>query len=106
MYAKIAAEYIATWCKARFENGQEMESTIAGGKMIDVFDHKGYGSHRYIPADRLATDLGLPARGGIYGYWLMADNSYLLLTCPGRLAFWSGKDADAAEWGNIDFDQI
>src|SRR5687768_12598592 len=98
MYAKIAAEYISGWCVGVFNNPAEMESTVADGSMIDVFDHHGYGSHKYIPADRLTEELGMEKGAGVFGYWKMADGSYLLRTCEGRLAFWSGNDDEKAEW--------
>ena len=99
MYAKIAASYIRAWCIDTFASTPgSMESNIANGQMMDVFDHKGHGTHKYIPADKLTEDLGMPAGAGVYGYWLMADGSYLLLTCPGAVAYWSGKTEDKAEW--------
>lgn len=99
MYARIAAEYISAWCEKAFDtNPSRMESTMANGEMIDVFDHHGHGTHKYIPADRLTEELGMPAGGGVYGYWKLADGSYLLLTCGGRLAYWSGRPEDKAEW--------
>jgi hypothetical protein len=42
--------------------------------------------------------LGMPRVAGVYGYWAMADGSYLLQTCSGRLACWSGKATDKAEF--------
>lgn len=99
MYAKIAADYIHVWCRATFpERNEGMGSTMANGEMIDVFDHRGHGSHKYIPADKLTADLEEPVGAGVYGYWLMADGSYLLLTCKGPLAYWSGKAEDKASW--------
>lgn len=99
MYADVAARYIAIYCRELYGKDSEgMESHMANGSMIDVFDHKGHGSHKHIPADRLTQELGMPEGAGVYGYWLMADGSYLLLTCPGRLAFWSGKEGEPAQW--------
>jgi hypothetical protein len=61
MYAKIAARYISTYCAEVFlEDPVRMESHMANGEMIDVFDHYGGGSHKYIPADKLTEDLGQP----------------------------------------------
>lgn len=98
-YAKMAAEYIGAWCREVFEKDPEtMETHMANGSMIDCFDHKGYGSHKYIPADLLTNQLGMPRGAGVYGYWKMGDDSYLLLTCGGRLAYWSGKLDEKAEW--------
>jgi hypothetical protein len=107
--ARIAGEYITAWCRQKFapvaerpelrdEHPEKMASTVANGNMIDVFDHKGSGSHKYIPADRLTQDLGEPLGAGVFSYWKMYDDSYLLRTCDGRLAHWSGKDEDKAEW--------
>lgn len=96
MYAKIAATYIRAFCKASFKDSDSMESTVAIGEMIDVFDHNGGGTHKYIPADKLSADLEQPAGAGVYGYWVMKDGSYLLRTCCGRLAYWSGKAEDKA----------
>lgn len=99
MYAKIAATYLAAYCRETFtKDPHTMESHMANGEMMDVFDHKGHGSHKYIPADKLTNDLGMRQGAGVYGYWAMSDGSYLLLTCGGRLAFWSGKDTDKAEF--------
>lgn len=99
MYAKIAATYIAAYCRETFnKNPASMESHMANGEMMDVFDHNGHGSHKYIPADKLTEDLCMPKGAGVYGYWAMADKSYLLLTCGGRLAYWSGQATDKAEF--------
>lgn len=99
MYAKIAATYIGAFCRETFDKDPDrMQSTMANGEMIDVFDHVGYGTHKYIPADRLTEELGMRVGGGVYGYWKMKDGSYLLRTCPGPLAYWSGSDDDKAEW--------
>jgi hypothetical protein len=100
--AQIAAQYITAWCRATYkENPDKMASTMANGGMMDVFDHKGHGTHKYIPADRLSHDLELEPGAGVYGYWLMQDGSYLLLTCTGALAWWSGKDEDEARWHEL-----
>ncbi len=107
MYAKIAAQYITAWCRATYKPTKNhpdpdmMGSTMANGGMIDVFDHKGYGTHKYIPADKLTQDLGEREGAGVYGYWAMNDGSYLLLTCKGDLAYWSGKTEDAAQWHGL-----
>lgn len=103
MYAKIAALYITAYCRETFKDkngklGEDMGSALANGEMIDVFDHKGYGTHKYLPAEKLTKDLGEPVGAGVYGFWLMADGSYLLRTCRGKLAYWGGKPEDKAEW--------
>jgi len=101
-YAKTAAQYITAWCRAIYGNKPDrMGSTMANGSMIDAFDHKGHGSHKYIPADRLTSELGEPEGSGVYGFWAMTDGSYLLLTCRGDLAWWSGKDDEPAEWHGL-----
>lgn len=102
-YAEIAANYIHGFCRTTWPNDAEplnMGSTVANGSYIDVFDHKGGGSHKYIPADKLTEDLGETQGAGVFGYWLMGDDSYLLRTSKGPLAHWSGKIEDKAEWGN------
>jgi hypothetical protein len=97
--AQIAACYIHAWCRETWpDKGAEMASTVANGSMMDVFDHKGYGSHKHIPADRLTTDLGEAIGAGVFGYWKMYDDSYLLRTCNGRLAHWDGTDEGKAEY--------
>lgn len=107
--AALAADYIHAWCRqqwpedkrlAHHKDSAQMASTVANGEMIDVFDHQGGGSHKYIPAAKLTEDLGEPQGAGVFGYWKMYDGSYLLRTCNGRLAHWSGKAEDKAEWGN------
>lgn len=107
MYAQLAADYIHAWCRKTWpeptkfcKDGSRMASTVANGEMIDVFDHKGGGTHKYIPADRLTEDLGAEPGSGVYGYWKMADDSYLLRTCDGRLAYWSGSNVDKACWAD------
>jgi hypothetical protein len=52
----------------------------------------------YIPADRLTQGLGEPPGAGVFSYWKMYDDSYLLRTCDGRLAHWDGTDDGKAEW--------
>lgn len=103
-YAQVAAELLNAYCAVTFaadKNPMGMASTMANGCVIDAFDHKGGGSHKYIPADRLTDDLEQPRGGGVYGYWKMQDDSYLLRTCDGRLAWWTGKDEDRAQWGEV-----
>lgn len=102
MMAAIASGYVNAWCRAKWpEEGAKMSSTMMNASMADVFDHIDYGSHKYIPADKLTRDLGEPTGGGVYGYWKMADGSYVLRTCRGPLAYWSGKTEDAAQWGEF-----
>jgi hypothetical protein len=103
--ARIAGEYIHAYCRQKWpekagdaSTGPRMASTVANGSMIDVFDHRGGGSHKYIPADRLTQDLGEPLGAGVFSYWKMYDDSYLLRTCDGRLAHWDGTDEGKAEW--------
>lgn len=98
MHAQIAAMYIRAHCKQTFKKPDTMESTSASGAFIDVFDHQGGGSHKYIPADKLTDDLGMERGAGVYGYWKMSDGSYLLLTCRGPVAYWSGNPEDKAKW--------
>lgn len=101
-YAQVAAQYITAWCRATFkENPDKMGSSMASDKMIDVFDHAGSETHKYIPADRLTADLGAVSGGGVYGAWVMRDKSMLLLTCHGELAWWSGKNGDVAQWHGL-----
>jgi hypothetical protein len=108
--ARIAAAYIHAYCRETFAEDAErvdlrskepvkMASTVANGHMIDVFDHQGSGTHKYIPAERLTLDLGEPLGAGVFSYWKMYDGSYLLRTCDGRLAHWDGTDEGKAEWG-------
>lgn len=98
MYARIAAMYVRAYCRETFEDPGRMESTVANGEFADVFDHVDHGSHKYIPADRLSEELGMRPGAGVFAYWKMADGSYLLRTCPGPLAYWSGRAEDRAEW--------
>jgi hypothetical protein len=101
--AKIAAAYIHAYCRVTWPGeddttGTNMASTVANGSMMDVFDHKGCGSHKYIDADKLTMDLERPLGSGVFGYWKMYDDSYILRTCDGPLAVWSGNPDDKAEW--------
>lgn len=99
MYAKIAAVYIHAFCRETFvKDPDSMAASMANAEMIDVFDHRGYGSHKDIPTNKLNKDLDQSKGGGVYGFWLMGDGSYLLLTCGGRLAYWSGKKEDKAKF--------
>jgi hypothetical protein len=101
-YAKTASQMITAWCRATFtKDADNMGSHMANGSIIDAFDHNGYASHKYIPADKLTQDLGEPSGGGVYGYWQMKDKSCLLVTCRGDLAWWSGKPEDAAQWHGL-----
>lgn len=97
-YARVAASVTNAWCVLKFDD-VKMASTIFNGSYADAFDHTGYGTHKYIPADRLTRDLGEREGAGVYGFWHMKDGSYALLTCDGAMAWWSGKDEDAAQWG-------
>lgn len=102
MYARVAADYITAWCEKKWPPGSEpthlsgagMASTMCMGDMIDAFDIISSGSHKYIPASMLNEKLGLPQGAGVYSYFLFKDKSYLLLTCEGPLAYWSGKEED------------
>ena len=104
--ARIVCLYVHSYCRQQWPEdeaedyckGTKMASTVMNSDFADVFDHKGYGSHKYIPADKLTPDLGESEGAGVFGYWKMYDNSYILRTCRGPLAYWSGKDEDAAEW--------
>lgn len=105
MYALVAAELIHAYCKVKFPPqegssskayGNYMATTVANGPLIDAFDHVGGGSHKYIPTTRLNADLSYPDGAGVFGYWKMKDGSYLLRTCEGPLAVWSGKDDEPA----------
>lgn len=98
MYAKIAGMYVKAHCATTFKDPAGMESTALRGGYVDVFDHKGFGTHKYIPADRLSDELGEPRGAGVYGSFLMGDGSHLLVTCKGPLACWSGKDDEKATW--------
>ena len=102
-YAQTAANYINAYCCMEFpkEHRAGIASTLANGGAIDAFDHVGHGTHKYLPAERLTAELGEPQGAGVYGYWKMADGSYLLLTCRGPLAWWSGQDGDPAQWGKF-----
>jgi len=105
-YAKTAAEMFNVYCAVAFaaegpDRAMAMASTMANGEYIDAFDHQGGGSHKYIPADRLTDDLDQPRGAGVFGFWRMKDGSYLLRTCEGRLAWWTGKDEDKAQWGAV-----
>lgn len=67
-YAQIAAQYITAWCRATYrEDPDEMGSTICSGGTIYAFEHVGYVTHKYIPADRLTEELGMPKGAGVYG---------------------------------------
>ena len=98
MYAKAAAQMIRSHCKTIFKDPDSMETYWAGGMYLDCFDIVGTGSHKYIPADKLTEDLGMRQGAGVHNYAKFSDGSYLLYTCGGRLAFWSGKDEDKAEF--------
>lgn len=101
-YAQVAAQYITAWCRATYNKEPDrMASTMANGGMIDAFDHKGHVTHKYIPADYLTETLGEPEGSGVYGAWCMSDGSYLLLTCRGELAWWSGVEGDHARWHEL-----
>lgn len=97
-YARIAANVTNAWCVLKF-NDVNMASTIFNGLWADAFDHRGWSTHKYIPADRLTQELGEPLGAGVYGAWHMKDGSYALMTCSGAMAWWSGKPDDAAQWG-------
>lgn len=96
--AQIAADYINGHCHLVYGN-VAMASKVANGEMIDVFDHTGGGTHKYIPADRFTQELGEPEGAGVYGYWRMYDGSYLLRTCRGPLAWQDAPREGLAQWG-------
>jgi hypothetical protein len=98
MYARAAAYYIRALSKTMFNEPDRMEGHVPSFETLDCFDITDTGSHKYIPADRLSEQLGLPAGGGVYSYVRFSDNSVLLKTCPGRVAYWSGKTEDAPEY--------
>lgn len=97
--ARIAAMYVGAYCRETFDRDPDgMQSMVLNGGFADVFDHESSGSHKYIPADRLSEQLGMRPGAGVYGYWRMYDGSYILRTCRGPLAIWSGREEDPAEW--------
>lgn len=97
--AKIAAQMIHLWCANKFpdKDGKKMSSTMAD-HLMGVIEHTSSGTYKYIPADRLTVDLGESVGSGVFGYYRMEDSSYILLTCDGRLAYWTGKEEDKACW--------
>lgn len=102
--AQLACELIHAWCEKKWpgdgpSDGARMASTVFNLDVMDVFDHKSFGSYKYIPSERLTRDLGESAGAGIFNYVQLYDGSYVLKTCDGRLAWWSGKEEDRAEWG-------
>lgn len=96
MYAKLASQFIALYTLSVYDD-PKMESMVAP-TVIECFNIKDSGTHKYIPAKRLSEDLGMKESEGVYGYWKFSDGSYLLKTCPGRLAYWSGSEWDMAQW--------
>lgn len=103
--AQIAAMLVHAYCRQTWpeplrhqKDSAQMASTVLCGGFLDVFDFKSFGTHKYIPKDKLNADLGEPEGAGVFGYLRMHDDSYVLQTCDGRLATWSGKDEDKAEW--------
>jgi hypothetical protein len=101
MYAKFAAKYAKAYSRATFKNPDRMESTFCTLGFLDVFDIVSVGSHKYIPVRKLNEDLGLPQGGGVYNYAKFSDGSYLLYTCEGPLAYWSGKSEEKAEFPTL-----
>lgn len=102
--AQQAAAQINAYCRLKWPDDREanMASTWAQGAVIDAYDHLGHGSHKYIPSARYTADLNEREGAGVYGYWIMADQSYLLLTCRGPLAYADTKDS-TARWGEFAF---
>lgn len=97
--AAISCAMTHALCRELFpDKGASMASTMFNGSIADVFDSKERATHKYIPAERLTQDLGEARGAGVYGYCKMWDGSYVLLTCNGRLAHWTGGD-EAAIWG-------
>lgn len=102
--ARIAVELVHAWCEKKWpgdgpSDGNKMASFVFDGKFSDVFDFKTFGTHKYIPTEKLNKDLGRPEGDGVFAYVKMYDDSLVLMTTSGLLAHWSGREADAAEWG-------
>lgn len=99
MYAKTAGILIHSYCNQMWEahKANKMPSIVADGGFMDAFDIKSSGSHKYIPTERLNKELEYPQGAGVFGYFRFSDGSYLLRTCDGPLAVWSGKDDEKAE---------
>lgn len=106
MYARLAAMYIHSYCRQKWPtvedgkdhlHGTNMASTMCQGSWIDVFDVASSGTHKYIPTHKLNEDLGLRQGAGVFGYYRFKDGSYLLMTCDGPLAYWSGNADDKAK---------
>ena len=90
MYAECAAKLISAMAK-----GIGIDAVyLFGGNYLDCFKVLDVGTHKYIPADALTQQLGLPQSGGVFGYVRFEDNSYALKLCSGKLAYWSGNDGD------------
>jgi hypothetical protein len=105
MYARLAAQLITAWCRATAPNTDKMPDRWGSLRIddifSDVFDRMYRGTRKGIPAEKIDADLGEPVGEGVFGFWRMGDGSYLLLTCKGPLAFWSGKPEDKAEWHGL-----
>lgn len=91
MIAERAYLLIESFCAHNFREGKALESQMVA-TFINCFDVQDCGSFKYIPTDRLNADLGLPNDAGIFGYVRFTDESYLLQTCDGPLAIWSGAE--------------
>ena len=111
MKARLAAIIVLEHCKTVWPDdwlgmAKHDFEMLAAGEIFDITDS---GTHKYIPTERLNTELGLPQGGGVYGYHKFRDRKrmnaegkwedvpgsggYVLVTCSHGLAVWEGGDA-------------
>jgi hypothetical protein len=90
--ARMALEFCRAISKERFPDDWRNMETLCVDWLASIDAAVDAGSHKYIPAERLNNDLGLPQGAGVYNYRKYVDGSYLLLTCRNGLAIWDGSD--------------
>ncbi len=85
-----AAVLVQSYCQVKWPGNGVSEGNNMASTVFDmferVFETKGGGSHKHIPADEYSAALGMEAGSGVFGYVRMGDDSLVLLTCEGPLA--------------------
>ena len=93
MKAKIAAMAAYAIAKEKWPDDAKGMSTMMMSMIANLADCS-YGTHNYIPQDKLNQELGLPNGAGVFAYYKFDDDSYVLLTCNDGLAIWKNQTVE------------
>lgn len=85
--AQKAAQLITAYCKITWPDDGAKMASVASEHFAHLFDGACHMSHKHIEQlDEINAMLGAEYGAGVYGRWLFADGTSLLMTCGGPVA--------------------